>query len=153
MDASGRCVYVNKCWYDYTGQADDGGLNRGWLEAVHPDDRMAIEKTFGPYTLRQAANHIYRLRSSHGEYRWMLDTTKPLYDGEDLLGFIGSITDIHDWKLAEDTAKDNELKCKESEYRFRQLVDHLPVGLYVTDDKGHLTLVNPADANDMGRRL
>lgn len=43
----------------------------------------------------------------------------------------------------EDTVKANEIKYQESEYLFKQLVDSLPLGLYLTDDTGHISLVNP----------
>jgi PAS domain S-box-containing protein len=35
-EPDGRCTFVAKSWYDFTGQAAEAGLGFGWLEAVHP---------------------------------------------------------------------------------------------------------------------
>ncbi len=37
--AEGNCDYCNRWWCDYTGLAADRVLDRGWAEALHPDDR------------------------------------------------------------------------------------------------------------------
>jgi PAS domain-containing protein len=38
-DADARCTYLNRAWYEFTGQSEEEGEGFGWLEAVHPDDR------------------------------------------------------------------------------------------------------------------
>jgi PAS domain-containing protein len=38
-DLDGRCTYLNRAWYAFTGQDDRVAEDFGWLEAVHPDDR------------------------------------------------------------------------------------------------------------------
>ena len=43
-DAAGACIYLNGAWYAYTGQTETEALGRGWLDAVHPDDRAALHQ-------------------------------------------------------------------------------------------------------------
>ncbi len=43
----------------------------------------------------------YRLRRADGEYRWVLDSGAPRFEGDGtFVGYIGSCTDITDWKGA-----------------------------------------------------
>lgn len=126
-DIERRHLYFSKEWYRYTGQSPETGLGRGWIEALHPDDRIGAVKTFECAARdRVEAKHIYRLRSQAGEYRWMLDRGRPLYDDQDVfVGHVGSITDIHDRKLAEEQAKENLLKYQLSEEKLEALTRDL----------------------------
>src|SRR5262249_10170639 len=40
IDNQGRPVLTRDNWLDFTGQTDDEASGAGWLEAVHPDDRV-----------------------------------------------------------------------------------------------------------------
>jgi PAS domain S-box-containing protein len=37
-DPKGDCMYLNKPWYEYTGQSLEEALGMGWLSATHPED-------------------------------------------------------------------------------------------------------------------
>ena len=37
-DPTGRCLYLSRSWYEFTGQTEAVGLGFGWLDAVHPED-------------------------------------------------------------------------------------------------------------------
>ena len=103
-EPDGRCSFLSKSWYDFTGQAPDTGLGMGWLSAVHPDDQPATQSTFLDANEGRAAfRQEYRLRDKDGQYHWTLDTAAPRYapDGS-FLGFIGSVIDISERKRAED---------------------------------------------------
>jgi PAS domain S-box-containing protein len=102
-DADGECTYLNRRWYEFTGQSEQEALGRGWLEAAHPDDRPATSLTFADATRRQAAFNIdYRLRHHDGTYRWAVDAAAPRFSGDGrFLGFVGSVMDITARKDAE----------------------------------------------------
>jgi PAS domain S-box-containing protein len=97
-------VYVNKYWTDFTGISRDEAWGDGWNKVIHPDD---IHIGIGEYKKglqeKKPVSLIYRLRYRTGEYRWVLDKSIPrfLEDGT-FLGYIGSLVDIHDYKLAEE---------------------------------------------------
>ena len=143
-DIESRRVYFSKHWYRYTGQTPGTAVDRGWIETVHPDDRIAVMKAFNLAAKDQiGAKHVYRLKSKSGEHRWVLDRATPLHNGQGIfIGHIGSITDIHNRKVAEEKAKENELKYQESELRFRKLVETLPIGVYYVDVEGRLQFMN-----------
>ncbi len=45
-EPDGSCSYLSRSWYQFTGQTPEGALGFGWLEAVHPEDRPAVEQAF-----------------------------------------------------------------------------------------------------------
>jgi len=104
-DADGQCTYLNKSWYDFTGQAEAEALGLGWTDAVHPDDRESAARAF----IESSKDHRefrveYRLRRHDGEYRWAIDAASPRFSGDgQFLGYVGSVIDISERKQAEQT--------------------------------------------------
>ncbi len=45
-DETGYCTYLNRTWYEFTGQTEHEGEGFGWLNAVHDDDRPEAERAF-----------------------------------------------------------------------------------------------------------
>jgi len=103
-EPSGACSFLSKGWYEYTGQTEAEALGFGWLEAVHPADREASGQVFRDANLRGESFSLdYRLRRADGQYRWAIDAGKPRFDqSRKFLGFIGSVIDVHERKLAEE---------------------------------------------------
>ena len=67
--ADGAITYVNRAWHDFTGDAADAPPR--WLEAIHPDDRPAVERIYAQAVAARAAFALeYRLRRRDGTYRW-----------------------------------------------------------------------------------
>ena len=103
-ERDGRCTFLSRGWYEFTGQTEANGLGFGWLDAVHPDDRESSRERFmqasaqaAPFALEQ------RIRTRDGTYRWVLDAGRPRFDADgSFSGFTGSVIDIHDRKEAEE---------------------------------------------------
>ncbi|AWG45831.1 hypothetical protein AM586_15920 [Massilia sp. WG5] len=80
-----------------------------WAEAVlHPDDRQAGREIWQRSVARgEPYEMTYRLRHHSGEYRWILARALPLRDaGGRIVKWLGTDTDIHEKKLAEDALQD-----------------------------------------------
>ncbi|XXY47781.1 PAS domain S-box protein [Sorangium sp. So ce269] len=136
-DAS--CTYLNRRWYELTGQTEATGLGFGWLEAVHPADQAAAAETFRrAHERREPFRLDYRLRRGDGAYRWCIDTASPRLgpDGE-FLGYVGSVIDITERKEA-------ELLMRESEERFRRAVMATPFPIMIHADDGQVISINRA---------
>jgi PAS domain S-box len=99
----GSCVYLNKKWQQFTGQADGSELGFGWLAALHPEDKARIADDFQQAHINHAPFHLeYRLRRADGVYRWVIDSAAPrMSESGEFLGYIGSIFDFTERKLAE----------------------------------------------------
>ncbi|AEI63825.1 sensor histidine kinase [Corallococcus macrosporus] len=102
-DATGRCVYLSRTWYEFTGQTEAEGLGFGWLHAVHPDDAEPSGAVFLAANARRSAFRLdYRLRRRDGEYLWAIDSASPRFGpGGEFLGYIGSVIDISERKQVE----------------------------------------------------
>lgn len=106
-EADGSCSFLSRGWYEYTGQTENEGLGKGgygWLDAVHPDDRDESARVFQE---ANAKHHFfsldYRVRQPDGSYRWAIDCGRPRFDERgEFLGFIGSVNDVHERKLAQE---------------------------------------------------
>jgi len=110
-EPDGRCSFLSRGWYAYTGQAHDAGLGFGWLDAVHPDDRDKVSAGFLAASGEQNTfEHEHRVRCADGEYRWVLDAGRPRFaaDGT-FLGYIGSVIDITERKRAEEIVRRSAL--------------------------------------------
>jgi PAS domain S-box-containing protein len=106
-DVEGKCTFLSKSWYEFTGQSAEFALRHGWLDAIHPEDRTIASQRFAATKKRNEAFRTeYRLRRADGEYRWMLDSAvrRVSEDGREV-GCIGSIIDITDRKNAEDSLR------------------------------------------------
>ena len=127
-DPSGRCTYLNRRWYELTGQTPGAAENFGWLDAAHPDDRTRIEGTFRAANADRAPFRLeYRLRAADGSYRSVIDIASPRLDAHgEFLGYVGSVIDIEDRREAEQ-------RLSLSEERLRLASDAGDVGLWDVD--------------------
>ncbi|WP_257452612.1 PAS domain-containing sensor histidine kinase [Archangium lipolyticum] len=103
-DTQGMCTYLNRQWYDFTGQTEEMGLGFGWLNAVHPEDAGPAQAIFlDAHARREPFRLDYRLRRADGEYRWAIDAAAPRFGpGGEFLGYIGSVIDITERRRREE---------------------------------------------------
>ncbi|MGZ3480127.1 MAG: PAS domain-containing sensor histidine kinase [Myxococcaceae bacterium] len=136
-DPSGGWVYLNRQWFEYTGQARDAGLGLGWLAAVHPDDVDRVRADYLAANEMQVPSRAeYRLRRWDGEYRWFSDSALPRFDGAgEFVGYIGSVVDIEDRRRA-------ELALRESERQFRAVVENMPGLAWTAQSDGFVDYYN-----------
>jgi PAS domain S-box-containing protein len=94
--ADGRAQVDPDAWRRFTG-VDAGHGERGWLEAVHPDDRDRVRKawtdavaTARPYTCQ------HRIHHRGGGYAWVVARAVPLPETGTVREWIGMITDVSD---------------------------------------------------------
>lgn len=103
-DEQDNTVYFNKSWQQFTGITVEDVAGDGWTKLIHPDDiPIAISAYRDYFRDRLPATLEYRIKTNGDQYRWVIDQSAPRYhtDGR-FLGFVGSVMDIHDRKLAED---------------------------------------------------
>lgn len=106
-DASGRPSYHNRAWFDYTGQsAEQSEHTDAWRALIHPHD--AERATAGWMKALRTGDPLEQplrmRRASDGMYRWFVSRATPVRDAAGAIsGWIGSMADIHDFKVASET--------------------------------------------------
>jgi PAS domain S-box-containing protein len=125
----GGCSFVTRGWHDYTGQSAEQALGSGWLEPVHADNRERARRILNDAAQRREPFVLdYRLRRSDGEYRWVLAAGRPRYDdGGKFLGFVGSVIDAHERKLAENALRESEAILAGQKDAFQAAMDGRPL--------------------------
>ncbi|MET0258698.1 MAG: PAS domain-containing protein [Methylobacterium sp.] len=92
----GHATWHSPQWFAYTGHSREDSLDRGWLDAMHPDDRPAIMKAWSKARERGAYEVECRIWSAReGRYRWFQERAIAEQIGDAAeVEWIGTSTDI-----------------------------------------------------------
>ena len=147
-DPTGSCTYLNRTWYEFTGQREEEALGYGWLDATHPDDKAAAEQTFmEANAAREPFRLEYRLRGADGGYRWAIDAATPRFSADGAyLGHVGSVIDINDRREAEE-----ELRRAKS--LLEAVMEAVPGVVYAKDRDGRMLAANRGTVELVGKPL
>jgi len=116
-----------------------------WRSRIHPDDLDRVLQRVDAYLAKQAPEFCeeYRVLHKDGSYRWVLDRGMAVWDENGTpLRMAGSESDITERKQAENALRD-------SEERYRMLVDLSPSGIFVYEG-GRTVYVNRAACRILG---
>ena len=103
-DDEGKIIEKVPSWEQYTGQKFVQYKEFGWLNAVHPDDKELLQQTWKQAEKTSAILIIeLRLFRYDGRYRHILLYGVPILNPDgSIREWIGTISDIHDRKEAEE---------------------------------------------------
>ena len=104
-------TFFNKTWFDYTGSDPRSDTGNQWIAAIHPEDKTNYDSLFEEcFAAKEDFASEFRLKDNAGNYRWAMCNAKPSYSHEKkMTGYVGTIVDMHDRKIASD---DLELRVK-----------------------------------------
>jgi len=105
-DKEGKVIYTNENWVKTTGLNFDQISGNGWLNALHPEDRIKTILVWNE-TINASSDFEaeYRLKMVDGSYRWHMARASCVRDeNNQLLQWIGTTTDIEEQKNARDLA-------------------------------------------------
>lgn len=135
--------------WDYNYLKNDAVLNKRWAEIlgydhaelinlwktkeyfIHPDDLPEYNRTMTEHQLSKSDSFscTYRFKNKDGSWRWVLE--KGQIVERDEKGYpvrsVGILQDFEEHKT-------KEKEIQDSEERYRQLVDHLPLGVSILQD-------------------
>ncbi|MBF0527966.1 MAG: PAS domain S-box protein [Deltaproteobacteria bacterium] len=135
-------VHRNEQWakmLGYTLQEIDKKTVEQWANIIHPDDREKAWKSIQNHLENRTRLHQceYRMSAKDGNYKWILDQAMIVkYDPQGRpLRMSGTHTDITIRKNAEEA-------LKESERRFRELLENVMMVAVIFDHLGNITFCN-----------
>jgi len=134
--SDGYTTYVNPFWCKLSGLTPEQATGNGWLDAVMPEDRERVKKNWEKaVNEKRLSSDEYRFLHKDGSIVYVVgNTVKEIDSHNQVIGYIGTITDITENKNYEDkidhinklllsirkinqlitTARDEDLLMKES---------------------------------------
>jgi PAS domain S-box-containing protein len=127
-EPDGSCSFLNRAWYEFTGQTPETGLGAGWIGALLIEEHGPVGDRFlAANANREPYRAEYRMRRADGEFRWVIASATPRFgpDGH-FRGYVGSSIDITERRQTEDA-------LRESERRHRRIFDTIDVSIWDED--------------------
>ncbi len=127
-DIDGNALYFNQRWREITGYNSEESLGMGWINAIHPDDREQLLLTWNQViSAGLMYKYEHRFLRDDNTIIWVICQALPEFgdDGE-IKGYIGTITDITERKLAEEALRESaerERAIAQVIQRMRQTLD------------------------------
>lgn len=145
LDAAGRIVWINDGAERITGYAPADLVGRDWFEVLVPRSRY-------PYVSEQfargadagiPASFENPILTRSGEERFISWHNRELRDGGRATGTISLGIDITEQRLAAEA-------LRESQTRYKTLIEQATDIIYQTDNRGRFTFVNPVVTRVLG---
>ena len=143
--SDGTIQAFNKHWYQSTGQGDRkpaGGCGIStadleWQQFIHLDDREPFVQWWkASVASGETSQFAHRLLLSEANYRWHLSRSMPVRNEEGKITcWLGTCTDVDDLKRA-------AVALYDSEQHFRDVLDSLPVFVFVLCRGGRIRGIN-----------
>lgn len=118
---SGARTWASPQWSAYSGLGFTDSVEYGWLEAVHPDDRVSTMERWSEAAATGLYEAIHRIKAARGgEYRWHQTRAAPLGAPTDAeVEWVGASTDIHELRLLHEQQR---ILLAELQHRTRNLL-------------------------------
>ncbi len=125
---NGDIDYFNPQWAEFTGLSYKQMKDSGWTKLVHPDDLDEKARQWRhAFDTGEPFQSEHRFRRADGEYRWHFSRAVPMRDETGRIAmWVGSNTDVHDIKQAEQALLDSEI-------RYRRLFEVSHDGILILD--------------------
>lgn len=136
-DASGGIFWYNQRWFDYTGTTLAEMQGWGWQKVHHPEHVERVVKYFRHFIeIGEPWEDTFPIRGQDGKYRWFLSRAIPIRNEQgEIVRWFGTNTDIE--KL-----RQTELDLRESEERYRCLIESIPQLVWTASQEGTILNVN-----------
>ena len=147
LDANLCFAFISKNIERMSGFSVDDVVQHGadmYLASLHPDDVYKVKDGFRALFAEGRPYDVEcRVRRKDGEWMWVHDRALATYEKNGMRYADGLLSDITERKRAEEA-------LRESEERFRSLVENATVGIYRTTPQGRILMANSALVRMLG---
>lgn len=132
-DLTGATTYVNQRWTQIVGISFDQAMGSGWYIAIHPEDRIKLYNEWTKVVRNRKRSVLeYRFIKPDGSIVWVIGQATPETNTEnEIIGFIGTITDITERKEAED-------KFVKTSKKMEAIIEAIPDMMFEIDLEGNI---------------
>jgi PAS domain S-box-containing protein len=118
---------------------------RSYASIIHPDDQILCKETIAQSAENKTPFEMeYRIIHADGRVVWVKENGKPIYGDDGKVAFLdGILVDIT-------RRKEAELTAKESDRKYKELMDFLPQPIFELDLMGNLVYGNKAGYDFFG---
>jgi PAS domain S-box-containing protein len=135
LDQFGRITYISPVIEMVSGYPPREVVGRHFAEFVAPDDLERLAESFVRTVSGEPEPLDYRVVRKDGEMRWVRSFSRPITDGDQIVGVRGVLVDVTEQRRA-------DAAVRESEARYRELFENANDAIYTHDLDGNLTSVN-----------
>ncbi len=139
-DPEGNCLYTNPCWNEMAGFSSKEALGKGWVNALHPEDRETVFSNWEKMVESEGSWGMeYRFQTPEGKVTWIYGLATPQRDvSGKIIRYVGLNMDITERKRSEKQLRQNE-------ENFRQLVENIKEVFWLgSTDWSQVFYVSPA---------
>ncbi|MEG4204802.1 EAL domain-containing protein [Microcoleus sp. Pol7_A1] len=143
-DAGGDCLYVNQRFLEMAGLTAPQAIGEGWTQSLHPEDRdRVLSVWYGAVKEKLPCKLEYRF--CNGDFTtWVFWQAVPeIAKSGEVLGYLGTLTDISDRKQA-------EFALQQAEEKYRSIFENAIEGIFQATPDGRYLSANPALARIYG---
>lgn len=137
LDANGVSVYDSPSAPGLLGYDPDDWLGKSAFELIHADDSQKIREMFENLAKTPGArvNSTFRLQHKNGSWLWIEAVATNLFDEPSVNAIVINYRDITERKHTEES-------LRESEEKYRTLVEKMNEGVIVVDNNDVIQFVN-----------
>ena len=154
-DSQGRVTYINERWTEISGLNADASRGHRWARVLHEADRQRVLDDW--LTCAAAGSEYvtdYRLIRPSGETRFVHAHAAPILTPTGRLrGYVGTVEDVTDRRLAERELQRSVAALELSGRRLQALFENSLDAILLTDDWGQYVEANPAACELFGYSL
>jgi PAS domain S-box-containing protein len=143
-DAAGVFLYVSPASHALLGYEPEALVGHPLRDFVHDEDKELVASL--PFRLQKGQENptlSYRMRHHDGSYVWLEATSRAVDGTGDIQRIVSVSRDITARKQTEDALRDSEAK-------YRMLIEQAADGIFITDPDGNLLDVNSKGCRMLG---
>lgn len=151
-DAQGNCIYINKRCSEFLGMCFEEAKGEYWSKTLHPEDReRVIKEWYNAVAKKQPFKCEYRFQRPDNSIVWVLGQALPeISDNGEVIGYVGTITDISDRKQTEAALQQALEKQQQTNSLLKNIINSTTDWIFAKDTNFRYILVNQAMADSLG---